>query len=532
MKLTSRVVMTALSVLLSFSSLLGTGAAAEEAAAPPPARTSLLRVHLAGEPVTLDWTVSQHRLNDMILRNLQEGMATVTADFKLVPVLAERWEELEGGKLFRFHLRKGVLWSDGVPLVARHFVDAWKRLLSPINVTGQSFILFDVVNAQEFHEAKLKDFDQVGIKSVGDSTVEVRLKTPVPEWEWYVAMSPTFPIRQDLIDKHSANWTKPGLLVTEGPYVLKEHTEDVSYELVRNPRYWGKSPAFERVEFRILTDELALSQFLESKVDIVCLLGGAARNRARSWPEILWSPAISMERIEFNMTDVLTGSRDFRRAVAQALDRKQLASQIAGLITAGSLVPPSVRSFNASAGVPFDPAGARKLLAKFRNMGRKFKLELLVPIFDENGEERLKSAINIRDQLARNLGIEVEINAPNAYKSYAMSRDMRSYNMIIRNWVASSPDPRYFYRRYASEAAKDLKYSNAAYDAILKQVDGERNPARQQALYHQANAILTEGDVMTIPLFYRSEAGLLSSSLRGYRPNSYSPCDLKDVRPK
>ncbi len=48
-----------------------------------------------------------------------------TSDYKLVPDIAEKIE-VEGGKSFTFHLRKGHRWSTGKPFTARDFEFFWK----------------------------------------------------------------------------------------------------------------------------------------------------------------------------------------------------------------------------------------------------------------------------------------------------------------------------------------------------------------------------------------------------------------------
>ena len=41
---------------------------------------------------------------------------------RVVPGVAERWEVLDGGRTFVFHLRKGMRWSDGAPFTAEDIV--------------------------------------------------------------------------------------------------------------------------------------------------------------------------------------------------------------------------------------------------------------------------------------------------------------------------------------------------------------------------------------------------------------------------
>ncbi len=41
---------------------------------------------------------------------------------KVVPGLAKRWDVLDGGRTYRFHLRQGIRWSDGHPFTSDDFV--------------------------------------------------------------------------------------------------------------------------------------------------------------------------------------------------------------------------------------------------------------------------------------------------------------------------------------------------------------------------------------------------------------------------
>ena len=43
------------------------------------------------------------------------------------PAQAERWEIMDGGRRYIFHLRSGLQWSDGQPLTAEDFVLGWQR---------------------------------------------------------------------------------------------------------------------------------------------------------------------------------------------------------------------------------------------------------------------------------------------------------------------------------------------------------------------------------------------------------------------
>src|SRR5690606_37621588 len=95
----------------------------------PPRNT--VRFRIKNDPATLDWNLAHTSYETYVIMNLMEGLVHLDSDLKPAPALAESWEVSKDGKQYTFKIRKGVKWSDGVELTAGHFVDSWRRLLSP-----------------------------------------------------------------------------------------------------------------------------------------------------------------------------------------------------------------------------------------------------------------------------------------------------------------------------------------------------------------------------------------------------------------
>src|SRR5436190_23739426 len=55
---------------------------------------------------------------DVVLKPLWENLLSRDAKGNLIPMLAERWEMLDGGRTWKFHLRKGVKFHNGAELTA------------------------------------------------------------------------------------------------------------------------------------------------------------------------------------------------------------------------------------------------------------------------------------------------------------------------------------------------------------------------------------------------------------------------------
>lgn len=484
-------------------------------------------MQLTEEVITLDWTQTQHLVNEVLLRNLQEGLVDGSAAMKVVPMLATRWDVIEGGKKFVFHLKPGVKWSDGVPLKAQHFVDAWKRLLSPSNTGAQSFRFFEVVGAEDFHAGKLTDWDAVGIRASDDLTLEVKLVAARPAWIWTPSSPLAFPVRKDLIDQHGSDWTRPGRMVSLGPYVLKGHTQDQNYVMERNPHYHGAKPAYERVEFVIRNDEQALREIAAGTLDLACrALSLSVRRDPQAKPYLRLIKPFVTKRLEFNLSRYAVQSQKTREAIAAAISREALAREMGpSFVPAGTLVPPVVESYDRASGVPYDPARGRKL-ALYGT-----ELTILVPIFDGASEENLAVAKFIRDALQKNLGIKVKLEAPNTYASYVLQKDARSYDMIARDWAAMSDDPDGYYSRYTGSMGQDFGFANAAYDQLVQSARSERDPVKRARLYREADRIITRDAVLTVPLYYKADSVLVGPRAKGFEPNPIRMCDLTRIRP-
>src|SRR4051794_30637058 len=158
--------------------------------------------------------------------NLMEGLVTFDSSLNVMPCLAESWKISPNGKTYTFKLRHDVKWSDGVPLKAKDFVYSWKRLISPVTAASYAYFLFDIEGAEWYYKGIVKDFNAVGIKAPDDYTLVIKLARPVAHWIYIPSFWVTFPLRQDIVEKYGEAWTKPGRMVTLGPFTLAAYDID------------------------------------------------------------------------------------------------------------------------------------------------------------------------------------------------------------------------------------------------------------------------------------------------------------------
>src|SRR5262249_16743504 len=157
------------------------------------------------------------------------------------PGCAERWELSADGLTYTFHLRPGLVWSDGVPLTARDFVWSWLRVLEPKNAARFVGQLYPVRNAEAFNPGRLTNPDSVGVHARDDSTLIVTLEHPCAYFLYLTQFYTLMPVPRHAIERWGDRWTRPEHIVCNGPFVLMEWKQNSHFRFQRNPRFWNAS---------------------------------------------------------------------------------------------------------------------------------------------------------------------------------------------------------------------------------------------------------------------------------------------------
>jgi len=198
-----------------------------------------------------------------------------------LPGTAERWEMSPDGLTWTFHLRPDARWSNGDPVVAQDFIDAWRRAMLPDFASNYAGFVEEIAGAKRlnaFRQAQLKEFaalpaaertaeraatcwqetlaksdELVAMHASDDRTIVLTLSQPVPYWLSVVAFPVMAPVHRPTMEHFSgfdtasgrrtvdARWTKPGTIVCNGPYMPESWRYKRRMRLVRNPEYWDRS---------------------------------------------------------------------------------------------------------------------------------------------------------------------------------------------------------------------------------------------------------------------------------------------------
>jgi peptide/nickel transport system substrate-binding protein len=264
----------------------------------------------------------------------------------------------EDGKTVMYHLRHGVLFSDGVPLTSADVKFTWQQIMNPANNVAVRYPYDDVDT----------------IDTPDPYTVILHLKAPLA---FLVATfmrdgTTSAILPKHLLDRYSdlnkvAFNTNP---IGSGPFIVDKWQPGVQLELRANPRYWRGAPKLKRVLYRIIPDQNTLLTSVRSHdVDFYFDAPETQYALLKATPGVRVTavPNQNFEHIEFNCRKPPLDDVRVRQAIAFAIDWKQLADKVyQGIDTPGigDTAPtswaydPSVKPY------PYDPVKARALLAQ------------------------------------------------------------------------------------------------------------------------------------------------------------------------
>lgn len=487
-----------------------------------------LRVRVSGEPPSLDWQQADDIPSVFILENLMEGL--LRYDFsepgnpKVAPGLASEWKVSKDGRKYEFKLRPGVKWSDGVPFVAHHAIDAWKRTLTKETAAPYSRFMFLIKNGRCFFDGKCP-WEKVGIREVSESEIHIELENPVSYFPFLVAHFSSHPIRLDLIEKNPSHWTDPGKLVTIGPFVLKAWEHDKLMVLERNPNYYVAYPKGVKNVLIYMVEEwvTAYNLYKNHTIDFADGIPATEVRALESNPEFMRIPRLASSYFGFNLSKPPTDNLNLRRAIAHSINREEILSLIqGGRKLLNSLVPEGLPQ-PGQIDLEFNPEKGREFLRK-----SGLKLPIKLDYRFGSSEDNRRIAENIQSQLKKNLGIEVNLLGQE-FKTYVKNQRTDPTHIFPQGWAADYPDASVFFGLFVSDSLVNTpRFHNKNYDSLVLKGHAAPTIAERNRYYLEAQKLLTDKEMAIFPTYTNVIQYLVSPRVRGLAVN---PRGLIDFRP-
>ena len=517
----------------------------EVAAADADADRVRLDMVVGTEPPSLDPALATDSSSIFFLRQMYVGLTAFDKDANVVPSLASDWEVSDDGLEWTFNLRDDIHWVHRDPnsgefedmgvVTAQDVVYGVTRTLDPNTASDYSYVLYPIDGAEAFNTADpaAEDFEDIkanlGVSAPDDSTVVFKLTAPAAYFPSIAGMWVTFPQPQAAIEQWGSNWTEAGLIVTNGPYTLREWTHGASIELEKSP-LWVNADDVQIELFGgpiIQEASTAMALYENNEIDMMSDPPGwgpplpdmdRIQADAQLSEDLLIAPQLCTYYYGFVNTKPPFDDVLVRKAFAAAIDRQSLIDNVVkgGQLPAHSFAPPGIfgnvaddtsigdfmiessfgdqvkqaQEWLAEAGYP-DGEGIDITLAHNTSESHAQIAQAVQAMWQEAFPQ---ATINIENQ---EWAVYLKTLLPEA-------PDAEKPNVYRLGWCADYPDSNNWLNEvFNSKSGQNYaKFNNPEFDQLVEDAAFEADPATREDLYHQAEDIFIDQNVAIAPIYY------------------------------
>ncbi len=482
-------------------------ARAQEDGTPVPGGT--LRVSMdvqeISDPATFDWSQKGN-----LARLVIEPLCRVGADNIARPHLARRWEVSEDLRVWTFHLRPDVRWSNGDAFIADDVIFNVERWLDP--ATGSSNLgRFSALTEEAGGRTRMREG---AVERLDDLTVRFNLSRPDVALPENLGDYPALLVHRGFERAGGSFMESP---VGTGPYRLDEIAvgERAAYSRREPGAWWGGDALLDRIVFISHGQDpsASLAALASRQVDLLFRLDVEQVPAVRNIPGVALHETItgSTGVARMKVTEAPFSEPRIRQAIRACIDHQRvldLAFQGLGAPGEDHHVSPVHPEYAEIPPPVQDYERARALLAE---AGIEDGLDLTLncvnhPTWEQNACQVLK-------EMLAPAGIRVAINVlPGAV--YWDSWDRFPFGFT--SWAHRPLGVQTLSLAYRTGAVwNESSYSNPMFDDLLARASGTIDLEERRALMAQLQGILQEDSVIVQP-FWRSAFTAGTERLRGF----------------
>ena len=442
---------------------------------------------IESSPTNLDPRVGLDAVSERIDDLMFDDLLTRDEHLNVQPGLALSWD-VPDARTYIFHLRHGVRFHDGRPLLSRDVKWTFDSLLQ-----GK-------IRSTKAAAYRLVDH----IDTPDDYTVIFHLKEPFATLLWNVSGPAIGIVPYGTGDEIS------GHPIGSGAFRFVAAEQDKQVVIERSDNHWGVKPKLARVRFAVVPD--ATTRALELRKGSADIAMNALTPdmvlalKRDSDLQLLQGSGTILAYMAFNVRDQILKDARVRRAIAYAIDRGPMIHYLWRDFArpAESILPPESWAYSSNQGESnFDPEHARRLLdeAGYPAVnGVRFHLEM-----KSSTEESTRLIAAVLQQQLREVGIVLDIRTFE-FATFFSDVTRGAFQMYSLRWIGGNEDPDIFEyvfhsSKFPPHGANRSYYSNPRVDAFIDQARQELDQNIRREKYAEIQRILAE-DAPSINLWY------------------------------
>lgn len=449
-----------------------------------------------------------------VVNSLFSGLLGVKPDDTLYPDLAAAMPTVgDGGQIYTFHLRPGLKFADGTPLTAADVAFSINRAETP-SVNNWALNELSAIQGYDALQAgKAKTLS--GVQVLNPLTIRFVLSRPDAIFPYEISMANFDVVEPAQVFKYGKGFHNHPL--GSGPYMFQSYTPSQKLVVVRNPYYYGRDangvqlPYLDKITWMVnVHDDVAVLKLESGEIDV--LADGIPKESyaavaadPRFSKLIVRAPALYTYQVGFNsgmkpFTDVRV-----RRAVAMAINRSRLVKLIGKyrVFPSTQRYPDGVEAWEPHyTGIPYDPTGAKALLAQV-GYPNGFTTTYLVGNWPDTADTIVGQAI--QQDLAQ-IGVTVHIRSATFATASALTFKPSVIPMFTQWWGVDFPDATDFISeqftcgQFEPHGINNLYFCDPRVDALERQAVGSVDHTKRIALERAVQRTLLD-DVAVFPLF-------------------------------
>jgi len=506
----------------------------------------------AGAPKLFDPFYATDGETFRISRQIFDGLVTFKpGTAEIAPELATSWEQSPDGKTWTFTLREGVKFHDGTDFNADAVCKNFERWYNQTGA-GQSAAVsgYWIDNFGGFADgAKPSLYKSCTAKD--PKTVVVELTATTSKFPAVLGL-PSFSMQSPTaMEKYNANGVQAqGDSFAYPEYALEHPTgtgpfkfskfdkANNTVELVRNDDYWGEKAKLDKIVFKIIPDETARKQALQSGT-----IDGYDLPNPADWAQLKQEGFEVLVRPAFNILYLGVTHKNneklrdlrVRQALLHAINREQLVkSQLPeGASVAHQFIPDTVSGYAEDVvKYEYDPDKAKQLLAE---AGAS---DLTVNFYwpSEVSRPYMPKPQDIFGAIKADLekvGVTVNAVSKPWNGGYLEDVDQAVADLFLLGWTGDYNTPDNFIGTFFSDP--ENRFYTAAepwgqqLSDELKAADAEPDPAKREQMYKDLNKKIMSEYLPALPISHSPPAIVVSKDVKGLVPSPLTAEEFHSV---
>ncbi|EEG86506.1 ABC transporter, substrate-binding protein, family 5 [Proteus penneri ATCC 35198] len=422
---------------------------------------------------------------------------------EIIPGLAESWDVSDDGKVYTFHLRKGVNWHSSKTFKPTREFNAddvmytFMRQMDPKHpyhkVSGGSYEYFSGMDMNNMIEK---------IEKVDDHTVRFVLTRSEAPFIADMAMD----FASILSAEYADNMMKAGTPekvdlepIGTGPFQLQQYQKDSRILYKANDQYWGKKPDIDRLVFSITPDaSVRYAKLQKGECQVMPFPNPADIEKMKQNSDInlLEQPGLNVGYISFNVEKKPLDNQKVRQALSMAVNKDAIIEAVyqgAGQ-KAKNLIPPTMWGYNDDiVDYEYNPEKAKALL-KEAGLADGFTIDLwAMPVQRPYNPNARRMAEMVQADWEK-IGVKTKI-VSYEWGEYLKRAKSGEHQAVMMGWTGDNGDPDNFFATLFSCAAKEQgsNYSKWCYKPFEDLIQPARITAdhdKRVELYKQAQVVM------------------------------------------